>query len=201
MFESRFIFNHKVAHINDYAYNDTGYKGGGNTIGYDVNGNMAGMPDKGISLITYNYLNLPNQLKMQASFENVTIKTKYRADGTKLRKENTTITSGFNGDTTQIKTSDYLDVFQYLQSVNQTSVVLQPEIMSRRAMEPQAFTIAQPRTVLTIKTPDLEFFPTTEGFYDYKKDQYIYQYRDHLGNARVSFGRNSAGALEITDAK
>ncbi|RZJ63801.1 MAG: RHS repeat-associated core domain-containing protein, partial [Flavobacterium sp.] len=45
-----------------------------------------------------------------------------------------------------------------------------------------------------------EFFPTAEGFYDYKKDQYIYQYRDHLGNARVSFGRNSAGALEITDA-
>ncbi|RZJ36751.1 MAG: hypothetical protein EOO18_07250, partial [Chryseobacterium sp.] len=46
----------------------------------------------------------------------------------------------------------------------------------------------------------LEFFPTAEGFYDYKKDQYIYQYRDHLGNARVSFRRNSAGALEITDA-
>jgi hypothetical protein len=36
-----------------------------------------------------------------------------------------------------------------------------------------------------------------EPFYDYKKDQYIYQYKDHLGNTRVSFGRNSAGALEI----
>ena len=51
-----------------------------------------------------------------------------------------------------------------------------------------------------IKTPDLEFFPTAEGFYDYKKDQYIYQYKDLLGNTRVSFGRNSAGALEIVDA-
>ncbi|MFP3834158.1 hypothetical protein [Chryseobacterium sp. SIMBA_028] len=29
---------------------------------------------------------------------------------------------------------------------------------------------------------------------------YIYQYRNHLGNARVSFAKNSAGALEITDA-
>nr|WP_317741914.1 RHS repeat-associated core domain-containing protein [Chryseobacterium soli] len=29
---------------------------------------------------------------------------------------------------------------------------------------------------------------------------YIYQYKDHLGNARISFARNSAGALEITDA-
>ncbi|MGU3376958.1 RHS repeat domain-containing protein [Chryseobacterium sp. M5A1_1a] len=29
---------------------------------------------------------------------------------------------------------------------------------------------------------------------------YIYQYRDHLGNVRVSFGRNNIGVLEITDA-
>ncbi|RQO42321.1 hypothetical protein DBR39_00140 [Chryseobacterium sp. KBW03] len=32
------------------------------------------------------------------------------------------------------------------------------------------------------------------------KNYYIYQYKDHLGNARISFARNSAGALEITDA-
>lgn len=43
------------------------------------------------------------------------------------------------------------------------------------------------------------FFLAFDGDYDYKKDQYIYQYKDHLGNARVSFGRNSVGALEITD--
>ncbi|VEH21404.1 RHS repeat-associated core domain [Chryseobacterium nakagawai] len=28
---------------------------------------------------------------------------------------------------------------------------------------------------------------------------YIYQYKDHLGNTRVSFGKDSAGVLEITD--
>ncbi|MET3530557.1 RHS repeat-associated protein [Chryseobacterium flavum] len=28
----------------------------------------------------------------------------------------------------------------------------------------------------------------------------LYLYKDHLGNVRVSFGKNSAGALEITDA-
>jgi hypothetical protein len=32
------------------------------------------------------------------------------------------------------------------------------------------------------------------------KNYYIYQYKDHLGNARISFVRNSAGALEIADA-
>jgi len=31
------------------------------------------------------------------------------------------------------------------------------------------------------------------------QNRYIYQYRDHLGNARVSFAKNSEGALEITD--
>ena len=160
---------------------------------------MTSMPDKGISLIKYNYLNLPNQLQMKASFENVTINTKYSADGTKLRKENTTVTSGLNGDTTQTNTTDYLDGFQYLQKVFLSSVVLEPAIMTRRAMEPQAFSIDQPRVALPAKTPDLEFFPTAEGFYDYKKDQYIYQYKDHLGNARVSFGRNSSGNMEITD--
>ncbi|WP_332454104.1 hypothetical protein [Chryseobacterium aquaticum] len=58
------------------------------------------MPDKGINLIKYNYLNLPNQLQMKAIFENVTINTKYSANGTKLRKENIRVTSGFDGDTT-----------------------------------------------------------------------------------------------------
>ena len=31
------------------------------------------------------------------------------------------------------------------------------------------------------------------------KDQYIYQYFDHAGNVRVSFTRNSAGALQLKD--
>jgi len=60
----------------------------------------------------------------------------------------------------------------------------------------------QPENTATIslKTQDLQFFPTAEGFYDYTKDQYIYSYKDHLGNARVSFGRTSPGALEIVDS-
>ncbi len=53
--------------------------------------------------------------------------------------------------------------------------------------------------MVTVKNPDLQFFPTAEGFYDYKKDQYIYQYKDHLGNVRISFGRNNSGNLELVD--
>uniref|UniRef100_A0AAU6WTL4 RHS repeat-associated core domain-containing protein n=1 Tax=Chryseobacterium endophyticum TaxID=1854762 RepID=A0AAU6WTL4_9FLAO len=72
-----------------------------------------------------------------------------------------------------------------------------------RAMERQAYSLDNfvplDPTPVMLKNPDLDFFPTAEGFYDYKKDQYIYQYKDHLGNARVSFGRNSAGNLELVD--
>ncbi|MEG0929138.1 RHS repeat domain-containing protein, partial [Chryseobacterium sp.] len=38
-----------------------------------------------------------------------------------------------------------------------------------------------------------------EGFYSFTENRYIYQYKDHLGNARVSFARNSAGALQAID--
>ncbi|MGG1921181.1 RHS repeat-associated core domain-containing protein [Chryseobacterium cucumeris] len=33
-----------------------------------------------------------------------------------------------------------------------------------------------------------------------KKNHYIYQYKDHLGNIRVSFGKNSTGVFEIVDS-
>ncbi|RRQ45495.1 RHS repeat-associated core domain-containing protein [Chryseobacterium sp. SC28] len=38
-----------------------------------------------------------------------------------------------------------------------------------------------------------------EGYYDFENFRYIYQYKDHLGNVRVSYVQNSAGALEIRD--
>ena len=45
----------------------------------------------------------------------------------------------------------------------------------------------------------LSFFPTAEGYYDYENFRYIYQYKDHLGNVRVSFVKNSAGGLQVMD--
>ncbi len=188
----------QATNIHDSSQNFAGYEGGGNTIVYDQNGNMTNMPDKGISSIKYNYLNLPNYLNLNRfGNEQVTINTKYRADGTRLRKENTTITTGVNGDTTTTGITDYLDGFQYFSSVNPSGGGMGS--MSARAMQPQTFSIDQAKTTPPAKTPDLKFLPTAEGFYDYTKDQYIYQHKDHLGNVRVSYARNSAGALEIVD--
>jgi len=210
-----------VTNINDISQNFAGYEGGGASIGYDLNGNMTTMPDKGISSIKYNFLNLPNNMMISKNGnENIIINTKYRADGTKLRKENTTDITGFNGSISTISITDYLDGFQYLKSVSLIPPggggfeMLAASALSRRAMEPQAFSLVGPvdtdptidppfgggGITVDVKTPDLQFFPTAEGFYDYQKNQYIYQYKDHLGNNRVSFARNSAGVLEITDA-
>jgi RHS repeat-associated protein len=191
--------------ITDASQNFAGYEGGGGSISYDGNGNMIAMPDKGISSITYNYLDLPSGIEVNRNgSEYVSVKTQYSADGTKLKKESTTTIVGVAGYTTSKKTTDYLDGFQYLTTENPNTGGGDPEMLmasslSRRAMEPQAFSIDERRAPSTTKTPDLQYFATAEGFYDYVKDQYIYQYIDQLGNVRVSYGRNSEGVLEITD--
>ncbi|QWT87675.1 hypothetical protein KBP46_07480 [Chryseobacterium sp. PCH239] len=101
-----------------------------------------------------------------------------------------------------IEKTEYLDGFQYFKRDIVTSGGGgEIELMTARAMEPQAFSLENTTVSLpSAKTPDLQFFPTSEGFYDYQKNQYIYQYKDHLGNIRVSFAKNSTGALEIVDS-
>jgi RHS repeat-associated protein len=191
----------QTTHINDYSYNDVGYAGGGQLIKYDLNGNMTGMPDKGIDAIKYNYLNLSNFLHLNRNgIEDIIINTKYNANGTKLRKENSTMITGIAGSTTTKTTVDYLDGFQYSKTESPNTGGGDPEMFSARAMEPEAFSV-EPNDLVPMgaKTADLQFLPTAEGFYDYINDQYIYQYKDHLGNVRVSFARNSAGALQIKD--
>ncbi|HIB8180765.1 TPA: RHS repeat-associated core domain-containing protein, partial [Elizabethkingia anophelis] len=95
--------SNKLIRVNDASGNAAGYPVGGNTIVYDINGNMVNHLDKGISNIAYNYLNLPSSIT--ASMGNTDYV--YRADGTKVRKV-------FGG-----KTTDYLDGFQYENGVLQ----------------------------------------------------------------------------------
>ncbi|WP_407533600.1 RHS repeat-associated core domain-containing protein, partial [Elizabethkingia anophelis] len=95
--------SNKLIRVNDASGNAAGYPVGGNTIAYDINGNMVNHLDKGISNIAYNYLNLPSSIT--ASIGNTDYV--YRADGTKVRKV-------FGG-----KTTDYLDGFQYENGVLQ----------------------------------------------------------------------------------
>src|SRR5690606_38648898 len=44
------------------------------------------------------------------------------------------------------------------------------------------------------------FFPTAEGFYDFENKEYIYQYKDHLGNVRLSYKDDGNQNPIVTDS-
>ncbi|ASK32356.1 sugar-binding protein [Chryseobacterium sp. T16E-39] len=183
------------------SLNDTGYEGGNNTIDYDLNGNMINMKDKGINTISYNHLNLPDSYSITQNdpFGGVTsfeLDYLYRSDGVKVRKTNTT--GGNKGNPTITKNvTDYLDGFQYKYSETtqctwcRTSVAFEQEAYKDAPIND----LTKPITAQWI----LDFVPTSEGFYSFTENRYIYQYKDHLGNARVSYAKNSAGVLETID--
>ncbi|PWW14270.1 RHS repeat-associated core domain-containing protein, partial [Chryseobacterium sp. AG844] len=190
----------RLNQIIESSLNDTGYEGGNNTIDYDLNGNMINMKDKGIQTIQYNYLNLPDsfaitQTNPSGLFMNSGLDYLYRADGVKLRK---TYSSAPPRGQTSITMTDYLDGFQYTYREG-GGICL--ECRTESAFEEQAYKntgLLFPGIDLTPQWK-LDFVPTAEGFYSFTENRYIYQYRDHLGNARVSFAKNSEGVLEVTD--
>ncbi|WP_106915756.1 DUF6443 domain-containing protein [Chryseobacterium aurantiacum] len=201
----------RLLDVRDNQHNKAGYEGGGNTISYDANGNLINMLDKQITGISYNFLNLPRTLDIGYGTITSQIRTNYRADGIKLRKENMQTSVGFAGTSWTKEITDYLDGFQYLNKISSATTT---GVFSRKtafALEEEAFSMASCVVMPPVSDdigeiinspnhPELQFFPTAEGFYDYQKKMYIYQYKDHLGNVRVNFGRNSTGVLEITDA-
>ncbi len=187
----------RLTKVIENALNDTGYEGGNNAISYDLNGNMKDMLDKGIQSVQYNYLNLSNEFAiLQGSFgqlSNSSIKYLYRADGTKLRK---TYTEKLPKGRTSTSMTDYLDGFQY--SYVEGGRIC-PECRTENAYEQQAYKGTIDPIFTNIPEWKLDFVATAEGFYSFTENRYIYQYRDHLGNTRVSFAKNSTDAPEITD--
>ena len=46
----------------------------------------------------------------------------------------------------------------------------------------------------------LSFVPTSEGFFDFKTNSYVYQYRDHLGNVRLSYSdKNKDNKIDTSE--
>ena len=184
--------------------NPSGYEGGGSPISYDDNGNITAMPDKGITDIRYNYLNLPDVIIKDQ--DNSTTYT-YRADGVKLKKS----FALSNDDGTTVINTEYLDGFQYSTPNTEPirralSVQDDSTVAASKANEEEAFTRLEERTVAVAPVDPaaddmvLSFFPTAEGYYDYENMRYIYQYKDHLGNVRVSYVKDSStGALKVMD--
>ncbi|MBP1168022.1 RHS repeat-associated protein [Chryseobacterium sp. PvR013] len=176
--------------------NNSGYEGGNNIIAYDLNGSMTDMKDKGIQSIAYNHLSLPNAISIQ-SFDymdrpiNTGISHLYRADGVKLRK---TVSQQFYMGLPTNRMTDYLDDFHYSFEDNGGICLT---CKTENAFEVQAYSKKPP--ILPIAQWKLEFVPTSEGFYSFVENRYIYNYKDHLGNVRITFAKNNAGVLETID--
>ncbi|RRQ46718.1 RHS repeat-associated core domain-containing protein [Chryseobacterium sp. SC28] len=194
--------SNRLISIDDTKNNISGYEGGGQEMTYDANGNTTAMPDKKISAITYNFLNLPKQINQNANVTNYY----YRADGVKVKKKFVLT----NSSGTKIINTEYLDGFQYSTPNTEPirSSLEEPDdttIAVASAGEQEAFSADMDRAIIVAPGDTqadnmiLSFFPTAEGFYDYENKRYIYQYKDHLGNVRVSYVKSSAGDLEIRD--
>ncbi|SDI06275.1 hypothetical protein SAMN04488062_12152, partial [Flavobacterium omnivorum] len=136
-----------------------------NDYDYDANGNMIKDNNKNITAITYNHLNLPTKITFSTKGSPY-INYIYNSIGKKLQK--TIHTYNSTTQTTTTVDTYYLDGFQYKR------------------------TFSSSPTSKTIAVTNLEFLPTAEGYIEptgssYK---YVYQYKDHLGNIRVSYDKS-----------
>jgi len=184
--------------IADATSNTSGYKGTGLPITYDTNGNMLTFADKGITQnIVYNHLNLPQQIVQNGNTTTYT----YRADGVKVKKL-------FRINSQDVET-EYLDGFVY---TTPYSMIIQEALTEDDDATREAVSAGQEEAIgfaekaIGGPTPEpavipaLSFFPTAEGFYDYENLKYIYQYKDHLGNVRLSYSKHpTTGAIVKED--
>ncbi|WP_447952151.1 polymorphic toxin type 33 domain-containing protein [Chryseobacterium koreense] len=195
----------RVIEIVDDSQDGNGYEGGGNPIAYDANGNMADMKDKQINAINYNVLNLPEHMSIGSGKRKAAISHTYRADGVKLAKSYTHIGMGALGNmVTVTDVTDYLDGFQYLEVIAPLGRPAEPSGQDlEAAMEREAFTVEELAAIPpgggNTENAVLQFVPTAEGFYSFTENRYIYQYKDHLGNVRVSFTKNQSGGTDVLD--
>lgn len=181
----------KLISIDDETGNPTGYEGGKNDISYDSNGNMITMPDKSIEEIAYNHLNLP--ISIRSNNNRKIVRYLYSADGTKLKKK-----FSVTADNGQIygASTDYIDGFHYGSSDSSDKIWEAFQDAGGQAYDSESFMeFLNEFSYSNV----LKFIPTSEGFYDFENNKYIYQYKDHLGNVRLSFLKNSSGNKEIID--
>ncbi len=92
--------SNRLAKVADASGNAEGFANGtntGNDYTYDANGNMTTDSNKDITSITYNHLNLPEQVTQANIGVNNTIDYIYAADGTKLKKTARDYSNGSGG--------------------------------------------------------------------------------------------------------
>ncbi len=166
--------------VTDSSQNYAGYPDvSGNTIGYDDNGNMKDHNDKGIVQIDYNLLNLPKKLIFNQTYlvrdgffgleDTRNITTQYTYRADGVKLKKLYTYGIAKGATEAYKLTEYLDGFQY--EVEGASLF----------------------------GSLLLFVPTSEGYYNFQNNKYIYSYTDHLGNVRLSYAKGTSGSAEALE--
>ena len=180
--------SNKLSSVDDEA-DENGFKDGisGTDYTYDLNGNMIEDKNKGIVNIEYNYLNLPKRIIFDKGNDhgNHQIRYTYDASGKKLCKEVITYT-GTNGRSHAI--TNYENGFITSESKNYSY------------NETTGFWIGNEMDlgIKYISHPEGYIEPnfTSSGV----EMDYVFQYKDHLGNIRLSYKDNN-GTLEIIEEK
>ena len=151
---------------------------------YDANGNMVLDENKDISLIKYNHLNLPVKVEFNGS-SNDNISYIYDATGVKLGKiVNKSLASPVR--------TQYAGGFIYSDGEQVNNLQLQ------FISQPEGYIV--PTVVGGTKSNKIvKGFDTTTGETTYSNYAYVFQYKDHLGNVRLSYGdTNLDGAIQTT---
>ncbi|MDC8005031.1 DUF6443 domain-containing protein [Aureisphaera galaxeae] len=163
--------------LNGTPLEDYGFKDGTNTgsdYHYDQNGNMVLDNNKGITDIDYNHLNLPTQVTFDGN-PNKRIEYTYDATGVKLQKK---VVEGIGVETT----ISYAGNLKY------------KKLYAGAGIETLEF----------INHPEGYIVPTVtntgpKGSPEYSDFDYVFQFKDHLGNIRLSYSDgNGDGSIDET---
>lgn len=145
-----------------------------NDYTYDSNGNMIKDENKSITAITYNHLNLPKQVSINGNGNHGYISYIYDAAGIKLRK------LAVNSNTGLATITEYAGNYVY-----------ENEIL-KFFNHPEGYV----EPIISVTYP--KGGKGSAPIYTITDIDYVYQYKDHLGNVRLSYKDNN-GTLDILE--
>ncbi len=175
------VIDISTCNCDEKGFNDTNNSNQDYT--YDLNGNLLTDENKGITTpITYNHLNLPVEIAITNTLESGTISYVYDATGVKLEKTFTYSTGANNiSITTQYAGN-------YVYSDNEIEGTMMLEFFNH----PEGYVIPLPDNPDGTKNEKSVKSFTTDpgggpGNITYSSYNYVFQYKDHLGNIRLSY--------------
>ncbi len=170
-------YSNQLEKVNDPTGIDDGFKKGNTTSNkdyeYDINGNMTKDLNKGIIRIGYNHLNLPVVVDVdngEGAQYNGRISYIYDATGTKLAK----IVNDTGAASTKV--TEYAGNYIYEQSGVSSNYKL------KFFSHPEGY-------IQPINENDI-----SQGF------EYVYQYKDHLGNIRLSYSDSQSNYQSLINS-